>query len=134
MMSVPKESYEDFRGMRGQKSIAEIFENFILKYLWTQDAKVKIKALIKDKVREKWEEDEARIMRESMENVEKRQDLLQKQDESAVTKELLYQFYNVKMIKEILQFFEMNGQGEDYLMLLAQEDEATEPEKLADTV
>ncbi len=35
MMSVPKEAYEGFRGMRGQKSIGEIFENFILKYLWT---------------------------------------------------------------------------------------------------
>jgi hypothetical protein len=72
MMNVPKEAYDDFRSMRGQRSIAEIFENFILKYLWTQDARTKIKAHIKDKVREKWDEDESRIMKESMENVEKR--------------------------------------------------------------
>ncbi len=51
-----------------------------------------------------------------------------KQDDTAVTKELLYQFYNVKMIKEILQFFDESGQGEDYLMKLAEEEEAEEPE------
>ncbi len=32
------------------------------------------------------------------------------------------------MIKEILQFFEESGQGEDYLMKLAEEEEAEEPE------
>ncbi len=127
MMNVPKEAYDDFRSMRGQRSIAEIFENFILKYLWTQDARTKIKAHIKDKVREKWDEDESRIMKESMENVEKRQELLAKQDDTAVTKELLYQFYNVKMIKEIMQFFVENGQGEDYLKTIAEEEEAEEP-------
>jgi hypothetical protein len=59
--------------MRGTRSISEIFENFIIKYLWTKDVQKNIKEHIKDKLKEKWMEDEDRIMSESLENVEKRQ-------------------------------------------------------------
>ncbi len=58
--------------MRGQKSVVEIFENLIIKHLWTTEVQDIIKDLVIAKLSEKWREDEDRIMNESLENVEKR--------------------------------------------------------------
>ena len=79
--------------------------------------------MILEKLNEKWREDDDRIMNESLENVEKRQQLVAKEDDNAIQKELLYQRYNVKLIKEIFQYFEDHGQGEDYIKLLAEAEE-----------
>jgi hypothetical protein len=54
-------------------------------------------------------EDEERIWIESFENVEKRQQLLSQEDDSAIQKELLYQRYNTKLIREIFKYFEEHG-------------------------
>ena len=62
--------------MRGQKSVVEIFENLIIKHLWTNEVQNTIKSLIQQKLNDKWVEDEERIWIESFENVEKRQQLV----------------------------------------------------------
>ena len=127
LQKVPPEVYSQFKTMRGQKSVVEIFENLIIKHLWTNEVQVTIKTLIQQKLNDKWVEDEERIWIESFENVEKRQKLLSQQDDSAIQKELLYQRYNTKLIREIFKYFEEHGQGEDYVKLLVEaEDAATE--------
>jgi hypothetical protein len=47
--------------MRGQKSVMEIFENLIIKHLWTPEIQQIIKDLLLEKLAEKWREDEDRI-------------------------------------------------------------------------
>lgn len=109
--------------MRGHKSFIDIFDNLIIKYLWTNEVQQTIYNQIQDKLKEKWQEDEANITTESMENVEKRQQLIAQQDENTIQNELLYQRYNVKVINEIFQYFENHGQGEDYIRLLTEAEE-----------
>ena len=37
LQKVPPEVYNSFKTMRGQMSVVEIFENLIIKYLWTSE-------------------------------------------------------------------------------------------------
>lgn len=76
LQKVPPEVYSQFKTMRGQKSVVEIFENLIIKHLWTNEVQNTIKSLIQQKLNDKWVEDEERIWIESFENVEKRQQLV----------------------------------------------------------
>ena len=76
LQRVPPEVYNEFKVMRGQKSVFEIFDNLIIKHLWTNEVQQSIKNQILEKLEEKWREDDEMIMNESLENVEKRQQLI----------------------------------------------------------